>query len=68
MEYEYEMDVYSHNMSMHPSETKKGVVTLKNRPMVGEEIQIDGKWHRIATIRHTDKSMVLKMADSRPNS
>ncbi|HLC93588.1 MAG TPA: hypothetical protein VJG85_01070 [Patescibacteria group bacterium] len=42
MEYQYEMDVYGHSMAMSPDETKKGTITLVDRPMIGEEIEVDG--------------------------
>ena len=67
MEYQYEMDVYGHSMAMSPDETKKGTITLVDRPMIGEEIEVDGQWHKIATIRHSSSGMLLKLADYYPN-
>jgi len=67
MQYQYEMDIYGHSMQTHPQETKTGTIQLENRPMVGDEIQVEGVWHKIETVRHTSDGMLLKLADYYPN-
>ncbi len=50
-------------MAVHPSETKTGTIQLPSRPMIGEEVQIEGEWEKIKTIRHSEKGMHLFLVD-----
>ena len=63
MKYTYTVRIYSSRMALNPIETRTGSLDLTERPMVGEQVAVDGIWLTISTIRHAPDGLQLVLVD-----
>ncbi|KKS16750.1 MAG: hypothetical protein UU77_C0019G0001 [candidate division WWE3 bacterium GW2011_GWC1_41_7] len=64
MQYKYLLPVFTRPVFMEDTpKVTEGTVTLAERPHVGEEVEVNGVWHKISSIRHTASGLVLVFED-----